>query len=77
MVERFIGRTQFDSYEDFKKNYRVKCPPDFNFATHVVDAWAAEEPEKRASRKSPSFPGGRPPGSWPRASGKGTGSCAC
>ena len=24
-----------------------------------------------------SFPGGRPLGSWPRASGKGTGSCAC
>ena len=48
MLERFIGRTQFDSYEDFKKNYRVKCPPDFNFATHVVDAWAAEEPETGA-----------------------------
>ena len=48
MLERFIGRTQFDSYEDFKKNYRVTCPPDFNFATHVVDAWASEEPDKRA-----------------------------
>ena len=51
MLERFIGRTQFDSYEDFKKNYRVKCPPDFNFATHVVDAWAAEEPEKKSEAK--------------------------
>ena len=48
MLERFVPRTQFDSYEDFKKNYRVECPPDFNFATHVVDAWAEEEPGKRA-----------------------------
>lgn len=48
MLERFLPRIEFESYEDFKKNYRVGCPPDFNFATHVVDAWAAEEPEKRA-----------------------------
>ena len=42
MLERFLPRTRFDSYEDFKKNYRLECPADFNFATHVVDAWAAE-----------------------------------
>ena len=48
MLERFLPRTEFDSYEDFKKNYRLSCPPDFNFATHVVDAWAAEDPGKRA-----------------------------
>ena len=48
MLERFVERTQFESYEDFKANYRVTCPEDFNFATHVVDAWAKAEPEKRA-----------------------------
>ncbi len=48
MLERFLPRTRFDSYEDFKKNYRLECPADFNFATHVVDAWAAEQPDKRA-----------------------------
>lgn len=48
MLERFLPRTEFASYEDFKKNYRVTCPEDFNFATHVVDAWAKAEPDKRA-----------------------------
>ena len=48
MLERFLPRTEFESYEDFKKNYRVVCPEKFNFATHVVDAWAESEPEKRA-----------------------------
>lgn len=48
MLEKFLDRTEFDSYEDFKANYRVRCPEDFNFATHVVDAWAEEEPAKRA-----------------------------
>ncbi|MEG0853750.1 MAG: AMP-binding protein, partial [Angelakisella sp.] len=48
MLEKFINRTKFASYEEFKREYRLTCPPDFNFATHVVDAWAAEEPEKLA-----------------------------
>ena len=86
MLERFLPRTEFDSYEDFKKNYRLSCPPDFNFATHVVDAWAAEDPGKRASGatttaiasalplgRSPCFPAGPPPTCWPRGSERGTG----
>ena len=48
LLKKFIGRTQFESYEDFKKNYQVQYPDDFNFATHVVDAWAQEEPDRRA-----------------------------
>ena len=48
MLERFLPRTEFDSYEDFKRNYRLCCPADFNFATHVVAAWAESEPDKRA-----------------------------
>lgn len=48
MLERFIGRTDYKSYRDFKENYTLSYPDDFNFATHVVDAWAAEEPEKPA-----------------------------
>ena len=48
MIERFANRLQFSSYEDFKANYRVSYPEDFNFATHVVDAWAKEEPARRA-----------------------------
>lgn len=48
MLERFINRSDFASYEEFRDEYRVSYPPDFNFATHVVDAWAEEEPEKLA-----------------------------
>lgn len=48
MIENFTNRTEFASYEDFKKNYRVSYPEDFNFATHVVDAWANREPDRHA-----------------------------
>ncbi len=48
MLERFIERTGYDSYRDFKENYHLHYDDDFNFATHVVDAWAEEEPDKLA-----------------------------
>ena len=48
MLERFVEQTKFESSEDFKKNLRIKVPENFNFGYDVVDAWAAEEPEKRA-----------------------------
>ncbi len=48
MLEKFLPRIQFDSYEDFKANYKVTCPDGFNFAYDVVDAWADSEPEKNA-----------------------------
>ena len=40
MIERFLPRERFESYEDFKANYRVTVPPRFNFAYDVVDGWA-------------------------------------
>ncbi|MDR1210240.1 MAG: AMP-binding protein [Clostridiales bacterium] len=48
LLERFLPRTEFSSYEDFKQNYRVSVPEDFNFGYDVVDAWSEMEPEKRA-----------------------------
>ncbi|NLN64638.1 MAG: AMP-binding protein [Clostridiaceae bacterium] len=48
MIERFLPRTKFDSYEDFKANYQVNAPEDFNFAYDVMDAWASEAPDKIA-----------------------------
>ena len=48
MLERFLPREKFDSYEDFMENYKVDIPDRFNFATDVVDAWAAIEPDKSA-----------------------------
>ena len=48
MIERFLTQTTFSSEDDFKKNLHFKVPENFNFAYDVMDAWAAEEPDKVA-----------------------------
>lgn len=48
MVEKFLSRTVFTSQEDYIRNFRIRVPADFNFAYDVVDAYAAEEPGKKA-----------------------------
>ncbi len=48
MVERFVNRVKFDSYEDFKENFKLVVPDHFNFGYDVVDEWAKEEPNKVA-----------------------------
>ena len=48
LLDRYLPRIEFDSYEDFKENYRVNVPEDFNFGWDIVDEWAKQEPEKKA-----------------------------
>ncbi len=48
MFERFLQRTEFDSYEDFKRNYALKIPENFNFGYDVIDEWAKIDPDKPA-----------------------------
>jgi acetyl-CoA synthetase len=48
MLERFVQQTTFTSQEDFVKNLKITAPQNFNFGYDVVDAWAAEQPDKRA-----------------------------
>ncbi len=48
LLSRYLPRIEFDSYEDFKENYKVNVPENFNFGYDVVDAWAQAEPEKKA-----------------------------
>ena len=48
MLERFLEQTHFTSQEDFIKNFKIKVPENFNFGYDVVDAWAAEQPDKKA-----------------------------
>lgn len=48
MVERFLKKCDFDSLEDFRENYCVEVPENFNFAYDVVDKWAEEDPDKPA-----------------------------
>jgi acetyl-CoA synthetase len=48
MLEKYLPRTEFDSYEDFYANYTVTIPENFNFAWDVMDVRAAETPNDRA-----------------------------
>ena len=48
MIEKFLPRTQFDSYEDFKANYRLNIPENFNFSYDVIDEWARQDAKKPA-----------------------------
>ena len=48
MLERFVKQTKFASQEDFINNLKIEVPENFNFGYDVVDAWAAEQPEKNA-----------------------------
>lgn len=48
LLNRFLPRQEFSSYEDFKENYKVIIPEGFNFGFDIVDAWAEAEPEKKA-----------------------------
>ena len=48
MIERFLKKTQFESYEDFMSNYQLIVPEHFNFGYDVVDVYAKEDPEKEA-----------------------------
>ena len=48
LLKKLLTRIEFDSYEDFHENYKVNVPENFNFGYDVVDAWAQEEPEKKA-----------------------------
>ena len=48
MVERFLKQTSFTSYEDYNEHLEFIIPEHFNFAYDVMDAWAAEAPDKVA-----------------------------
>lgn len=48
MVERFLKQTTFSSQEDYRKNLHIRVPENFNFAYDVVDAYAAEQPDRKA-----------------------------
>lgn len=48
MLERFLTRTSFSSQEEFRKDFHIRVPENFNFAYDVVDAYAAEQPGRKA-----------------------------
>ncbi|KAA6343768.1 Acetyl-coenzyme A synthetase [termite gut metagenome] len=48
MLHKFLKQTTFISQEDFKENFHITVPDNFNFSYDIVDEWAAEQPDKRA-----------------------------
>jgi acetyl-CoA synthetase len=48
MIEKFLTKTDFTDFEDFKSNYQLIVPENFNFGYDIVDEWAAKEPNKKA-----------------------------
>lgn len=48
LINEFVNRVEFDSYEDFRDNFRINIPENFNFAYDVVDRYAEIEPDKVA-----------------------------
>ena len=48
MLNQFVNRTEFSSYEDLRDHLEIRVPDNFNFAYDVVDATAQAEPGRRA-----------------------------
>lgn len=48
MIEKYLNRTDFSSYDDMKKNLSLNIPENFNFAYDVLDKWAETDPDKKA-----------------------------
>ena len=48
LLEKYVSKIEYDSYEDFAANFALKIPDKFDFARDIVDGWAQAEPEKLA-----------------------------
>lgn len=47
-MEKILKRTSFESMEDFRQNFELNVPEEFNFAYDVMDEWARLTPERTA-----------------------------
>jgi acetyl-CoA synthetase len=48
LLEKYLNRSEFHSYHDFKADFKIRIPENFNFAYDVVDELAAGNPNKTA-----------------------------
>jgi len=48
LYKRYIVKPEFDSLDDFLKNFKIIVPENFNFAYDIVDEYAKIEPQKIA-----------------------------
>jgi len=48
ILNKFLSRVDYLSYEDLYKNFKISIPDNFNFAYDVVDEYAKTEPKREA-----------------------------
>lgn len=48
ILEKYLNRIEFNSYQEFKADFKIKIPENFNFAYDVVDEIAVTNPSKIA-----------------------------
>ncbi|MDR1836600.1 MAG: AMP-binding protein, partial [Treponema sp.] len=48
LLDKYLPKTDFESYEDFYKNFTVNIPENFNFAYDVIDVLAQEKGGERS-----------------------------
>jgi acetyl-CoA synthetase len=48
MLEKYLSRLEYSSYEDFIEGFQIKVPERFNFAYDVMDELAKEKPDAQA-----------------------------
>jgi acetyl-CoA synthetase len=48
LLDKYLPRSEFESYEDFYANFSVNVPDNFNFAWDVMDTLAAEQGGEQA-----------------------------
>ncbi|MDR1072329.1 MAG: AMP-binding protein [Treponema sp.] len=48
ILDKFVKKQSFASYEDFYEHFNVETPENFNFAFDVMDALAGEKPDEIA-----------------------------
>lgn len=48
MLKRFLSKVDFQSYEEFYKDFKINIPENFNFAYDVVDCIASGKSDKTA-----------------------------
>ncbi|MCK9152089.1 AMP-binding protein [Methanobacterium alcaliphilum] len=48
LLNDYVNKVDFESYQDFKDNFKIFTPENFNFAYDIVDVYAQKYPDKVA-----------------------------
>jgi acetyl-CoA synthetase len=48
ILDKYLNKTEFDSYQEFIADFKINIPDNFNFAYDVVDETALNNPDKIA-----------------------------